>query len=348
MFTDIHWGKSSNSVVHNQDCINFIEWMKDEVNKNDIDAILFLGDWFDHRTTINVSTLMYSYQGAKLLNEIGLPIYLLIGNHDLFYRHNREIYSPMHLASLENIHIINETRVVEEFGEKGALLCPYLFHDEYANLVEYLDYPVWFGHFEFKGFTVTGYSMKMQHGPDHTIFENGPKQIFSGHFHKRQRQGNVQYIGNCFPHNFADIDDTDRGVAIYQFDTNDLSFINWDDCPKYQKIRLSQLLAGEVNLWYNARVKCICDVPITYEDSLTLRPAMLQEFELREFILEESDELSQLLTGDSEHGDTEESANDSSEEDTTMEDLVIKMLKGIKSDKLIDSTMLLDIYDKIR
>lgn len=346
MFTDIHWGKSSNSITHNKDCLDFISWLIPYAQDPEVDAIIFLGDWFDHRTTINVATLDYSFEGAKLLNSIGKPVYLIIGNHDLYYRHTREKYSPKHLSALENIIIINENTVVPHMGDEGALICPYLFHEEYAGLVEYLDYPVWFGHFEFKGFTVTGYNMKMQHGPDHTIFQNGPKQIFSGHFHKRQRQGNVQYIGNCFPHNFADIDDTERGIALYTFDTDQLDFVDWEDCPKFQKVKLSQLLTGNVDLWQNSRVKCICDVPITYEDSLTLRPAMISGFGLREFLLEESDEISRLLLGDGSEEDSDEDSDEAVDE--TMDELVVKMLKGIESDNIISSTLLLDIFNKIK
>lgn len=41
-----------------------------------------------------------------------------------------------------------------------------------------------------------------------------PEKVFSGHFHKRQQHGNVIYPGNCFPHNYADAWDDDRGCTF--------------------------------------------------------------------------------------------------------------------------------------
>jgi hypothetical protein len=42
--------------------------------------------------------------------------------------------------------------------------------------------------------------------------------VFSGHFHKRQSKANVWYIGNSFPHNYADAGDDARGMMILEWD----------------------------------------------------------------------------------------------------------------------------------
>ena len=40
--TDIHFGKKTNSKVHNEDCIRFLEWFRDQVKKDpEIDHIMF-------------------------------------------------------------------------------------------------------------------------------------------------------------------------------------------------------------------------------------------------------------------------------------------------------------------
>ena len=82
MCTDIHFGKKMNSEVHNEDCLNYLDWFCENV-KNDpsIDHVWFLGDWNEQRAAINGLTLKYSYAGAKKLNELGLPVYFLLGNH---------------------------------------------------------------------------------------------------------------------------------------------------------------------------------------------------------------------------------------------------------------------------
>ena len=41
--------------------------------------------------------------------------------------------------------------------------------------------------------------------------------VFSGHFHKRQIKNKIHYIGNAFPHNYADAGDDERGMMILEF-----------------------------------------------------------------------------------------------------------------------------------
>ena len=49
--------------------------------------------------------------------------------------------------------------------------------------------------------------------PEH--FKN-QEYVFSGHFHKRQVKGCINYIGNALPHNYADAWDDERGMMILE------------------------------------------------------------------------------------------------------------------------------------
>ena len=65
--SDIHFGKSNNSQIKNQDCLDFIKFTCDYVKEHkEVDEIIFLGDWFDNRDSINVSTLYYSSKALDL------------------------------------------------------------------------------------------------------------------------------------------------------------------------------------------------------------------------------------------------------------------------------------------
>lgn len=337
MFTDIHWGAKGNSELHNQDCQRFIEWVGSIISANpSIDSIAFLGDWYENRSAINILTMKYSQIGAETVNSFGLPVFFCIGNHDLFYRHTRDVYSPITFRHLSNINIIDHTQIVPNLGPKGSLLVPYLFHDEYASLTQYQSTtPVWFGHFEFKGFVVTGYSVTLEEGPDAGLFTD-VKRIFSGHFHKRQVSGNVAYIGNTFPTNFGDAGDRRRGVAIYTHDTDDLTFIDWPDAPLYEKMSLSDILDGSVTFEQGMRIKCLIDVPISYEESLKIRDQFVTAYGLREFIMEE--------TLDTSIQDTETTADVQNME--SVDDLVLQMLNDVSSDK-IDNNILISEYRKL-
>lgn len=343
--TDIHFGKKANSKQHNDDCLNFLDWFCDQVKSDpDIDYVAFLGDWNENRSALNIATLNASYTGAKKLNDLGLPVYFIIGNHDLYHRHTREIHSVIPFTEFSNFVLIEEPTIVDDI-EGGVLFVPYMFHEEYPGLTKYLNVPFWAGHFEFKGFEVTGYGMKMPTGPQHTDF-TGPKYIASGHFHKRQVQDNIVYIGNAFPMDFGDAGDTDRGMMTYDHRTNDMMFENWAECPKYTKIKLSDLLNKKVTLHEGARVNCVADIPISFEERNYINKKFADDYKLREFTLEESHEIKQTLSG-KEDDDMEIDWENEDGELIGVDELVHQMLQGIES-KHISNEILSKIYIELK
>jgi DNA repair exonuclease SbcCD nuclease subunit len=218
---------------------------------------------------------------------------------------------------------------------------PYLFKSEYpataASIIKHNPKYV-FGHFEFRNFVVTGTDRKMDHGPDHTQFSK-PKYVFSGHFHKRQALDNVIYIGNTFPTNYGDAWDDARGMAILTTETEDVDFIDWADCPKYRKVKLSDVL-GDPTLKFpsKCRVRCVVDIDIGYTEAQALKEEMIKTLGLREFSLEENiNEKKDLLHGNSDYEDDLDLSS--------IDDAVIKLLStGVTPTASIDPNKLVQIY----
>jgi DNA repair exonuclease SbcCD nuclease subunit len=341
-FTDIHFGRKANSTIHNQDCLNYIDWFCKKTIENECDYIAFLGDWHENRSALNILTLQMSYDGAKKLNSLGLPIYFVVGNHDLYYRNSRNIHSVIHHSEFNNFTMIDTPTVINDiYGT--VLFCPYLFHEEYSALKQYLTVPFWAGHFEFKGFIITGYNVELLEGPDSSNFK-GPKHIVSGHFHKRQTKpgSNVVYIGNAFPADFGDAGDRDRGMMVYDHVKDDMKFENWEDCPKYVRTTLSTIIKDEdkQNAIFSpqARVNCLVDIPLNFEESTNLHQYLMDKHNLRELNLEESPELNSALI--------ETDADINYEELQTVEEIIIFMLQEIKTDH-IDNELLVKLYKNI-
>lgn len=337
MFTDIHFGRKNNSELHNKDCLRFIEWFCENVKADPtIDCVVFLGDWHEHRSAINGMTLRYSYRGAKLLNELGIPVFVVIGNHDLYNRNNRDVYTTNPFDSLSNFTLVNEKPLVLE--KNDTVIFPYLFEAEYHSVMPELasKHSVIMGHFEFKGFVVTGESRVMDHGPEHTAFAKA-KRIFSGHFHKRQIKDNVVYIGNAFPGDFGDANDFERGMAVYEFGTDNLTFTDWEDCPKYISAPLSEILdAPKKVLRLDARVKCQADIDLTFEESTEIKEKLTKKYKLREFTILETNDHNELLT------ETEFDLEGYEMESTS--NIVKEMLRQVKGDK-ISADKLVKIYE---
>src|SRR5271165_4399695 len=129
IFTDLHWGKKANSQTHNEDCLRFIDWFCERVQSDStIDHVVFMGDWNENRSSLNIATLNYSYQGAKKINNLGLPVFFCVGNHDLYHRHTRELHYVVPFNEFKNFTVVDNPLVVDTVGEQ-TLFCPYMFHD---------------------------------------------------------------------------------------------------------------------------------------------------------------------------------------------------------------------------
>lgn len=337
MFTDIHFGKKNNSIQHNQDCLDFVTWFCTKVlEEGDVSHVVFMGDWFENRNSVNVMTMNFAYEALKLLNGLKVPVYIIIGNHDLYHRENRKVFSTKVFEQFENIALVNEPTVIDN----TILVCPFLFKNEYPELAKHAKLPYWMGHFEFRNFVVTGSDRRMEHGPDHKQFQ-GPTHIFSGHFHKRQANDNVVYIGNTFPMDYGDAWDDARGMCILNTEDDDVTFIDWEDCPKYRKVKLSDVLSENAPVFPpKCRVRCLIDIDIGYSDAQTLKEEMVKQLGLREFSLEENlNERKDAIAGE----DVLENFDLSS-----LNDAVIKMLQtGVSGTATIDPERLIDIYQQL-
>lgn len=333
LFTDIHWGKKQNSDAHNNDCTNFINFVCENVKKHNIDHIIFLGDWFEHRNAINISTLNYAYHGAKTLNGLDIPIYFIIGNHDMYTKTHRNIYATIEYKEFTNFIVVDQPMLEPNIGN-GVLLCPFLIHEEYDVLNKY-DAEHAYGHFEFNGFVLTGATNTFTGGYDHTDFKKY-KRIFSGHFHKRQRSGNVIYIGNTFPMDFSDANDFDRGFAIHDHSNDTVTFVNWEDCPKYIRTSLSEIVNGTADIPDNATVTCLADINMDYSKLMAIKSEITNTYSLNSITITEPT----ISVKDGEEDEIEELTS------SNTHDAILNMLDTITSPS-IDNTQLVKIYKKL-
>ena len=342
MFTDIHWGARNNSLMHNTDNADYIEWFISKVKQENSSHIFFLGDWFENRNSINVLTLQMSYESLKKLNSLNIPIFLMIGNHDLYGRHNRDVHSIIQFGELSNVTIIDSNVVILN---NDFVLCPFLFKDEYAkyggiiNAAKYV-----FGHFEFRNFILTGMKTVAEHGPDHSAFSK-PKYIFSGHYHTRQIKDNVVYIGNVFPTNFGDAGDEARGCAFLNTKTEEVYFYDWDQAPCFFKTKLSDVVEGRWEPRAKARVRCLLDMEITYSEAQVLKEEFVKAFGLREFSIEENLTEKKDAVAGAEGGDEELLEN---LDLSSLKETVRGLLEtGINNTTTINTTTLIQIWNEL-
>lgn len=280
VFTDIHYGLKSNSIAHNTDCNNFVDWFIQKAHEEECETCLFLGDFHHNRSNINILTLNYVMIALEKLGKAFETVYFLPGNHDLYYKDRRDIQSAIWAKHINNVEIIDDW-----FTRGNVTIVPWLIGDDYKRVKKIKTRYV-FGHFELPHFYMNAMIQMPDHGDinaDH--FSDKVEHVFSGHFHKRQTNSNITYIGNAFPHNYADAGDDERGMMILEWGGTP-KYHNWPECPRYRLLNLSDLLTNDEDLLMpNMHCRVTIDIPITYEEAAFIKDTFVEKHNLREITL---------------------------------------------------------------
>jgi predicted phosphodiesterase len=279
VFTDLHIGLKSNSTVHNEDCLQFVEWFIQKAKAENCDTVIVCGDWHNHRASINVLSLHYSMQCLEKLNNAFSQVFFITGNHDLYYREKRDVHSVAWAGYLPNVTVVNDIMT-----EGDVTFCPWLVGDDLTT-VKKIKTQYTFGHFELPHFFMNAMVEMPDHGTIQIEDFGNTGTVFSGHFHKRQAKKNIWYIGNAFPHNYADANDDARGMMILDWG-NEPEFHSWPGQPLFRVHKLSDILeAPKALLLPNSHVRVHLDIEISYEEANFIRETLLPEYKLREMTL---------------------------------------------------------------
>jgi len=279
VFTDLHVGLKSNSATHLQDCEEFVDWFIDEAKQANCDTCIFMGDWSHNRNSLNLFTLNTSLLLLEKLGAAFEQFYWFPGNHDLFYKDKRDIHSSAFGRHIPGVTVVDGITSLDD-----VTLVPWLVGDEWRQMKDIKSKYV-FGHFELPKFFMNAMVQMPDHGELRAEDFNGPDYIFSGHFHKRQNNNKVIYIGNAFPHNYSDAWDDDRGMMILEWG-GEPQFINWPNCPKYRTIKLSDLIDRKDEVMKSKmHFRVNLDIDISFEEANFIKETFIAEHDIREISL---------------------------------------------------------------
>ena len=290
LFTDIHFGLKSNSLVHNQDCEAFVEWAIKLAKEQGCETGFFLGDWHHHRASLNLQTLNFSLRSLERLSKAFDKFYFIPGNHDLYYRDKRDIHGAEWARHIPNIEIINDW-----FEDSGVVIAPWLVGDDHKRIPKLRAQYV-FGHFELPTFYMNSSVQMPDHGEISLEQFQNYELGFSGHFHKRQSKNNMHYIGNAFPHNYADNWDDDRGMMILEWGGVP-EYYTWDKQPTFRTVSLSQLIDdADKILKPKQHLRVTLDIDISFEEASFIKEKYINEYQLRELTLIAEKKVSEINT----------------------------------------------------
>ena len=283
VWTDLHLGLKGNSDTHNQDCLDFATWMIDLAKAEGCETCIFLGDYHNNRSTMHLKTMDYAVQILELVSSSFQQTFFIPGNHDQFFRDKRDIVSTRWASHIPNVHIVNDF-----FKEGDVSIVPWLVKDDHKKISK-IKAEYCFGHFELPHFYMNAMVQMPDNGEiQHEHFAN-VGAVYSGHFHKRQtgnKSGrNITYIGNCFPHNYGDAGDDERGCMILEWGKPH-EFHTWPGQPSYRLYDLSHVLqSADAILKPNMHVRINLDIDISYEESTFIKETFAKTYNLREISL---------------------------------------------------------------
>ena len=328
-FTDIHFGLKSNSVTHNQDCEDFVDWFIAESKSAGAETCIFLGDWHHNRNAINLITLDTSLRCLEKLGAAFEQFFWFPGNHDLFYKDKRDIHSSTFGRHIPGVTVVDSVTTLDD-----VTLVPWLVGDEWKTISQ-VKSKYMFGHFELPLFYMNAMVQMPDHGELQAAHFQHQDYVFSGHFHKRQARDKIVYIGNAFPHNYADTWDDDRGMMTLEWGGQP-EYKAWSDAPKYRTITLSRLIDEKDDIMKSKMyLRVNLDIDISYEEANFIKETYIQEHDIRDISLIQEKNNIETSTEDNPDATFE-----------SVDQIVTEQLLNIESDN-IDSKTLLEIYNNL-
>ena len=316
--------------MHNEDCEAFVDWYIEQAQANGCETGIFCGDWHHNRSSLNLTTMDSTIRSLEKLGQAFEKFYMFVGNHDLYYKDKRDVSSTEFARHIPGVTVVDRFTEVEDVA-----LVPWLVGDEWKN-IEKCKAKYMFGHFELPSFYMNAMVQMPDTGELKSEHFKNQDYVFSGHFHKRQVKGKIHYIGNAFPHNYADAWDDERGMMILDRENEkEPEYLNWGDCPKYRTVKLSQLIDEQQTLIKpNMYLRVTLDLPISYEEASFIKETYINNFGCREITLipqKQDEEISTSL--------------DISKFES-VDEIVSKEISAIDSDNF-DKKTLLDIYNEL-
>jgi len=225
LVTDTHLGLSQSSDLYHDVVYKLFEEIKEFCVKNKIDTIVHCGDFFDEKKSLNTKTQYVAHQIAQLLK--GIKIYIIVGNHDIYYKDSIIPTSLDLLKNYKGITIVYDVTYLT----KDIVMVPW-------GKVPDKSTKYCFGHFEFVHFKMNS-SYECQSGIN---FNEKPwvdfEHIYSGHFHTPSTRENITYLGSAYPQTFSDVN-SPRGY--YVWDNGIQEFIEFQYAPKFVEIKTDNI-----------------------------------------------------------------------------------------------------------
>lgn len=225
---DTHFGVRNDSPFFLEHILNFLETkFIPYLVENKIEHVIHLGDFFDRRKYVNFNTLSaVRKRFTEPLANSNIHLHVTLGNHDTYYRNTNEINSLKEIFNNKNsLFTLYEKPTMVQFENICIAIVPWITKNDEHATVEFIKNTscrVMCGHFEIIGFQVMS-GIKHTHGLGSDEFSKF-ELVLSGHFHIKQSDKNIHYLGSQYQMNFGDVNSR-KGFHVLDTESMELTFI---------------------------------------------------------------------------------------------------------------------------
>ena len=260
---DTHFGVRNDSPLFLDYSLSFFEeQFFPYLRENGIKEVIHLGDLMDRRKFVNFFTLgEVKKRFMSHFNSGEFKLNCILGNHDTYYKNTNSLNSIKQLFEKDEL-IIHEKPSCLNFDGLEIALIPWINKSNYDDSMEFIKQvsaPILMGHLELSGFQVLR-GVQHAEGMSPEIlsrFEN----VYSGHFHCKQEEKNVAYLGTPYQITFSDLNER-KGFHILDTSTRVMEFI---ENPKkmFYSIRyndeLNDMLKTDFSKYKNSYIRLIIE-----------------------------------------------------------------------------------------
>ena len=245
IFSDIHIHPHKKSQERLDDCLKALEWVFETARANKIKNIICLGDLFHDRRTIDILSYNKTFDIFEKHQHSGEPfnIYLLLGNHDLWYYERLDVSSVAPFKNIPNTTVINKPCTINISSFPVSFL-PFTHNpiEEMKKIDNNSNYKVLMGHVAIDGAMLNPHARTISEvsveNDNEMVLISSDKfkewnYVFLGHYHAEQViDGFIEYVGSPLQLDFGEVFQQ-KHIIIYDLETHDRKYIINDFSPKH-------------------------------------------------------------------------------------------------------------------
>jgi len=243
IFSDLHVAQHKKSVNRLHDCLKVLEWVYQTAEEHKVRDIIFGGDLFHDREKIDVLAYHLTFELIEAHSN-KFNVYLLLGNHDLWYFDKWNISSLKPLSAIKNVIVVDKPSVHIINGYKVDFL-PFTHNPlEHMEELKKNESEILVAHIAIDGAKLNATQISdvvVEHDGEMIKVSKDSfshwKHVFLGHYHSPQQiSDNIEYIGSPLQLDFGEAFQK-KHLIIFDFKSKEKQYIENTISPKHLVIK---------------------------------------------------------------------------------------------------------------